>query len=200
MIAYLQFRYVLCLVIQKCFRLQPSKVAVTAFREMWTECLFRLFRYFYIRSIGDANHMCYLSFVGVDRSGIGAKNQFIISWYLHVYAYMSACSVLFMAEKREALRPSASWSNWHVNHFSVGGILVRVYLCACVLVERSMTYLKRQHVTAGALSSLPSCSDAPMARHWSFSQLKTDRQPGIWALAYYMDLNPNKTLQHVCGN
>lgn len=35
--------------------------------------------------------------------------------------------VLFMA-KKEALRPAASWSNWHVNHVSVG----RISACMCV--------------------------------------------------------------------
>lgn len=75
------------------------------------------------------------------------------------------------------------------------------YQCVCVCVcERFMTYLKRHRMTAGVLSSSPSCSDTPVARGRSFAQLKRDRQPGIWASAYRTDPSPNKTLQHVCGN
>lgn len=89
----------------------------------------------------------------------------------------------------EALRPAVSWSNWHVNHVSVGGRSV----CMCVC-ERSMTYLQRQHATAGVLSSSPSYFDTPMAR------VCLGWRERIWASAYHMGLSPNKTLQHVCGN
>lgn len=77
-----------------------------------------------------------------------------------MHTCLCAVCYLWLKKGRRALRLSASWSNWHVNHLSVGGIWVRVCECVFLLVERSMTSLKRQHVTARALSSLPSCSDA----------------------------------------
>lgn len=87
--------------------------------------------------------------------------------------------ILFMVKKKEALRPAASWSNWHFNHVSVGGISV----CMCVC-ERSKTYLQRQRMTAGVLSSSPSCSDTPMARvsvSWrEIGSKESEPQPITW--------------------
>lgn len=82
--------------------------------------------------------------------GIGMKNQLIISWYcICIFVHSSLCAMYFHAwrgictvclnsiygkkkkKEGEALRPAASWSNWNVNHVSVGGISV----CVCVFVK-----------------------------------------------------------------
>ena len=39
-------------------------------------------------------------------------------------------------KKREAFGPAASWSNWHVNHVSVGGIAVCVFVKDPWLISR----------------------------------------------------------------
>lgn len=81
--------------------------------------------------------------------GNGMKALLIFSWYQYVYTFMPVCSVLSCMVlhlykylhvclnsiyglkkkiKREALRPATSWSNWQVNHVSVG----RISVCACL--------------------------------------------------------------------
>lgn len=138
------------------------------------------FRYLVMGSKWVANHVLlkskYVCCVWVDMK---CALEYRISWSFHsicMFMHSCLCAMCFHAcccictvclhvfefylwqqkKEREALRPTVSWSNWHVNHVSVGGRSVR--MCVC---ERSMTYLQRQRVTAGVLSSSPSRSDAP---------------------------------------
>lgn len=143
--------------------------------------------------------------------GNGMKTAFFISWYAYVCLYLCihACVqcafmpavvfvrricmcvwILFTAikkKKRKALRPAASWSNWHVNQVSVGWISVCVCVCVC---ERSVTYLQRQRVTAGVLSSSPTLPWREDGVSLSWREIGCQES----------EPSPNKTLQHVCGN
>lgn len=110
------------------------------------------------------------------------------------WVYLHVCLNSIYGKIKEASRPAASSSNWHVNHVSVGWISVCVFVKDPWFISRGNVWPRESCPPHHPALTLPWREDGvPLSRREIGSQESESQN-------YHMSLSPNKTLQHVCGN